>query len=245
MIREIITFNQNQIEDKAEEFFLSMLGKPSLENCEILNNQRKEALQIRENVRYELLPKAICKLYDQNDIDTQTLHLQGDKLKLEHSFISCDGFNKISPSNILSATLFIITCETILPQGNALDDLYVDMWQTAYLDAARSIIRQKRKDKLIMSDQDSFYISPSFGPGYYGMQLSELDKFYELLKGEDIGISIQRGLLHPLKTCTGIFIDLNEAEKDFNACMYCVGNHSQCEFCNEDGKIQRKKGKGI
>ena len=80
---------------------------------------------------------------------------------------------------------------------------------------------------------EKVYLSCEFGPGYFGMPVSESKSIMKIIDGEQIGIRVKEsGLIIPQKSCMGFFFVYNqpgiEAEVE---CMKCRGNSRGCEFC--------------
>jgi hypothetical protein len=105
------------------------------------------------------------------------------------------------------------------------------MWQTAYMDAARAYIKTLLESYWIEQSKEkkSIKVTNSYGPGFYGMDTNEIEKFHSFLEGNDIGVSLNGHMLIPTKSCTGIFLVVE-------ALLY--QQLLPCETCNTDGNCE-------
>lgn len=117
-----------------------------------------------------------------------------------------------------------------------LDLFYQDTWETACIDAARDKLREYLSNNVpwdfALGEKD-FFISSSFGPGYYGMDIADVSKFFELLDGDKIGIKLnQYGVMVPAKSNVGFFLVMKKEIKiPKDNCGDCLGNDKGCIFC--------------
>lgn len=76
------------------------------------------------------------------------------------------------------------------------ENLWLHLWNCAYLDGIRQMIGglELRTPKL------------SLGPGFYHIDVEIIDTLYNLLEGEQYGIKIKNHIFNPVYTCCGLFL---------------------------------------
>lgn len=113
-----------------------------------------------------------------------------------------------------------------------LEQYYIENWLISVLDSGRDWIRNYlfRKNSV----RYSCYVSDSFGPGFYGMTIETLPKFFEIIDSNSVGVELtENGGLKPLKSCIGIYL---VTKKDISHlmghdCINCAGNKFGCNAC--------------
>lgn len=113
-----------------------------------------------------------------------------------------------------------------------LEQYYVENWLIATLDAGRDWIRNYlfRKNSV----RHSCYVTDSFGPGFYGMTIETLPKFFEIIDGTSVGVTLKEsGSLKPLKSCIGIYLVTTKDVSHLmgHDCINCAGNKFGCNAC--------------
>ena len=103
-----------------------------------------------------------------------------------------------------------------------------------------------REDLSAQFPDRTLYLSDEFGPGYFGMPVSESKKFFKILDAESIGVWVKEsGLMIPQKSCTGFYLVYNRPDiKPEPECMRCRGNAAGCRFCAVRAELDRKSGEG-
>lgn len=106
-----------------------------------------------------------------------------------------------------------------------MDQLYADIWGSAFTDAVRFLMMEAFAVENRLSD--------SFGPGFYGMDVGEMEKIGTLLDFSTIGIELRNGkILVPLKACAGIVFAVDDGYRMMKReCMDCRGTHASCRLC--------------
>ena len=119
-----------------------------------------------------------------------------------------------------------------------MDQLYGDIWGTAYTDALRDmtmdiISKDSAKSNSVGGSLGNTGISDSFGPGFYGMDTGELAKLPLLVDFDGLGIRISEGGgLLPVKSCGGLVFRVNGRYRPLDsACRFCSGKDKECRFC--------------
>lgn len=158
--------------------------------------------------------------------------------------IKCDILERLTlkQDDIISGYLYTFHAPEILEDGKQeyeklplLEKYYVENWKIAVLDAGRDWIRNYLLQR---NNTDHthipYYVTDSFGPGFYGMGIEELPLFFEVLDGESVGVHLNKSkTMEPLKSCIGIYL---VTRKDISKlmgkdCINCVGNKLGCVAC--------------
>lgn len=129
---------------------------------------------------------------------------------------------------ITGAYAFLISQQPIIEKGqNTLEQLYTHIWQNAYLDAAREWLKE-----WIGKKYHSF-VSQSIAPGFYGIALHEMRKFYDIVAGQQTFVRLREdGMLEPEKSVLGMYLTLTEDINIFGRqCASCFARGKNCEFC--------------
>lgn len=125
-----------------------------------------------------------------------------------------------------------------------MDFLYADIWGTNYVDASMSILQKKIEEDMreTFAGAGEVYLSCEFGPGYFGMPVSDSQKIMKIIDGEQIGIRVKEsGLIIPQKSCMGFFFVYNRPGITAEAeCIRCRGNSKGCEFCRIRQEIEER-----
>lgn len=184
-----------------------------------------DALMMRELVEERIDLKAAYRYYDNFLLEETVLHIG------THSF-ECAAFEQLKADWIEGVYVYAITAGNYqMEELSVLLQVYADIWGTAFTDALRVLLVNELK-----KDGD---IGDSFGPGYYGMSVSEMPKLAELLDFNALGIEVrENGILLPIKSCAGILFRVNEKYQKLNdACRLCYGNIRTCKLCSVYPKL--------
>lgn len=123
---------------------------------------------------------------------------------------------------------YVISEQTIAENGQGtLEQLYTHIWQNAYLDAAREWLKEWIGQKW------ASFVSQSIAPGFYGIALEEMKKFYEIAGGQQTTVRLVKNeMLHPEKSVLGIHLTLKEHVNILGRqCANCPARGKNCEFC--------------
>lgn len=184
---------------------------------------RTAALQIRNHIEKNVEIRFSC-------IYCEEVQFQGRKVWIQGQLFTCNAFEQISATSVEGAYLYAVCAgDFALPQESLMNQLYADIWGTAFADAVRILIRKE------LAKQGS--LSESFGPGFYGMEVTEMEKMDALLDFESLGIQLKNSrIMVPLKSCAGIYFKINETYEKINTeCNSCMGTHSSCMLCQMQG----------
>lgn len=187
---------------------------------------REAAYQIRSLIGSDVKLRFACRYYDEINLTGKTLVIGGQ------SFV-CNAFEQIESGAVEGVYAYAVCAgEFDMPDKKIMDQLYADIWGTAFADAVRFVVRQRLEEEAALSE--------SFGPGFYGMDVSEISNLDKLLDFSRIGIELRNDtIMVPLKSCAGMFFKVNENYIPLNtACETCRGSHKSCRLCHVNGGSQ-------
>jgi len=217
----VITLQKAIMDEKATEYFIKICG--FYRDMKKYRSHLDKALQVRDKLGDRISPKAVLSFFDKPLFDGKNLLINNVKFE-------CLAFEQFDPQDLLGIYAYILSAgEFSFESGTMAEAFYADCWGTAYLDAGRDVLRQYIKNLYHTSD---VFVSDSFGPGYYGMQVSNLPNFFKILDASKIGVTLYgEQLMVPLKTCAGFYM---VSKKEMNLgrdCANCIGNQRGCQFC--------------
>ncbi len=233
MRNKVFIIERNETDKIAEDYFIKICGF----NREM--DKYKTMLQDSYSIRKKLLKKssikAIISSFDNNVISGNSIDINGVRFK-------CNAFEQIHRENIRRIYIYILTAGFFeLKDGSMLESVYADAWGTAYVDAGRDILRSVLSmDTYNKSNEnDENFVSDSFGPGYYGMDVIEVRNFFKALDSKKIGVKLKdSGLMEPVKSIAGFYIAVRDQNnlpgKD---CRACLSNEKGCCYCRAKNKL--------
>lgn len=234
MKNQIIHITMQEADLYAVDYFIRICGFNR--EGEKYEKLLKKGMEIKERIKDKVRIQAIVTSFDP-DI------LSGNTARMSDVTFVCNAFEQIEPESIREIYAYIITAGVYELDGSdpILEQLYADIWGTAYVDAGLEILKQKLIENVI-GTQDS--VTPvtenpapiymeSFGPGFYGMDVDQVGNFFQLLDGSQIGVSVRNNcLMVPLKSCSGFMVAVGDQSKLPAAdCKSCRADHKGCEFC--------------
>lgn len=87
--------------------------------------------------------------------------------------------------------------------------------------------------------QEGMRTSVILGPGYYGMRIQEAERICRMTDARQIGVSYEKGMLHPGFSLSGLFLEVPEQSMQLvNPCSYCIGDSGGCMWCEMRMKTQ-------
>lgn len=152
--------------------------------------------------------------------------------------LRCTAFSQIDPEWVEGVFAYAVSVGDFhLDDRSVMDQLYADMWGSAFADAAREMLVEEIAQECYsagLDDSEVYGISESFGPGFYGMDVSEMAKLSLLVDFDQVGIQLtESGLLLPEKSCAGIVFKVNDGYKPLGpGCQSCLGNKNGCSMCS-------------
>lgn len=167
--------------------------------------------------------------------------LEGESLTIQEHTLTSSAFYQLSNAHVerYYAYLLHLQDNPASSKWDRLSDrLFADIWETAFVDAGRDLVRTKF---VYMESEtgEGNTLSDSFGPGYYGMDPSQVETLYHLLAAEQIGVTLlSSGMMVPHKSCTGLYLAVEDpTELPRSGCSTCHGNSAGCAFCGKNPKI--------
>lgn len=223
MRRIYFTYDESILNEYAKEIFLNISGLNR--EGKKYDRMRLDSEMVRSLVINQFVPEVEC-LY------TDNVKLNDDSAIIEGTSFKCRAFDQLDDTSVNGAFVYAITSGNFqLPNESVINQLYADLWGTAYTDALRLFVMEQLEEQ--------YNISDSFGPGFYGMDMSETVKIAEIIDFNALGIELKdNGVMVPLKSCTGLYFTVNDKYKPLDAaCADCKGNHSSCRLCQMNGGL--------
>ena len=83
-------------------------------------------------------------------------------------------------------------------------------------------------------------LSDSFGPGFYGMDVGDMETLSSLLSFDDLDIELRHSrIIVPLKSCAGMYFSVNDNYEYLRQeCENCRGTHTSCKLCQIHGGVE-------
>lgn len=185
------------------------------------------------------------------DIRAVTAHWEGDcikggTLKKDDIELVCRAFSQIPDGIVKRIYAFVVTAGECLfsDSDSIIAQLFADTWGTAYVDVARLLLRDTFKaDMESAFPGENVSLSTYFGPGFYGMPMTESIRLNQLLSAESIGIHTrENGLMIPVKSSSGFYLATCDPQSlPGESCEECVGNTKGCAYCLSREKNIEKK----
>jgi hypothetical protein len=222
---QIIAIPTEDCDALADEYFMATSGidRPGPK----YERMRKEAFEIRERIRSRVNVKAIYSYYDMPALSGSTATIDG-------VVFHCNAFEQMNPESIQGVYVHLLTAgEYHLDGEPIMNQLFADIWGTAFTEAGRMRLEEMLEGQGALSD--------GFGPGFYGMESIQMKELTTLLDGAAIGVETRAtGILLPLKSCGGMTFRVDDSYIRLSTeCADCRGNKSGCAFCNIKNKERR------
>lgn len=217
--KHVITLSGSEIRGRAEKHFWKMSGfskenPPSsyqLEEIQDISDKAEQTMQVkllikREN-QLQILEKGmwLCEKWIEYNIP---LHLYEDQIQGLYTFL--------------------ITLDNVQKEENSLlEQLYLQIWQNAYLDAAREWLKDW------IGQQERCFVSQCVAPGFYGIPLQEISTLYDLIGGRQLGVKMSGDYcLYPEKSFIGMYFLMKKDLYIFGKrCSRCPAQGKNCAYC--------------
>lgn len=219
-----LNFKQEACDVMSENIFFKMSGIKG--NGKKSERMRKDAMNQRDIIQERVMAKATYVFYDE-------IRISGNQLEIGGQTLLCSAFEQLQNKKIDGAYVYALTAgDFSLPNEPVMNQLYADIWGSAYAEATRMLLIDELQKKARLSE--------GFGPGFYGMDVIEATKLAYLLDLDELGIEVRdNGILLPLKSCAGLYFSVSEDYETLNdACRSCLGNQKSCKLCNIHGGIK-------
>ena len=206
-----------QCAELGEKLFIeqSGVGKEGTK----FERMRKNAFKIRNSVEERINTRALYKYYDR-------FELKGDTLRAGGTAFKCTAFEQIDREAV-EGVLFYAACagDFELENVSVIDMLYADIWGNAFTDAVRFLLKEELEKFHMLSD--------SFGPGFYGMDVSYMKEMAQIIDFGELGMRLHKDrILLPLKSCAGMYLAVNDKYRKLHSeCQFCRGSRISCNLC--------------
>lgn len=240
MENQRIQLNIDDADQYAYDYFINICGFRDREGDKY-RRMLEHGMKIREKILGRVDLKAVATSFDR-DI------LSGNTAKVGDVTFVCNAFEQIDRESVQKIYAYLFTSGNFeLDDGDSIiDQLYADIWGTAYTDAGLEVLKNYLKADSDRSsagkgDAGKAFMLDSFGPGFYGMDVDQIGSFFEVLDGDLIGVKARtNSLMLPLKSCAGFFVIVNDDTRLPSAdCKSCHADHRGCEFCQ--ARIKRNQ----
>lgn len=229
--------NNIYVEEKFHKYHIEKYFSQIKGNDLLSEEERESANVILEKLKKTCNILSVSKVYTLPELSIKNGELLIDNLKIQGKLFKQESFH-----GIISLLVFLITTNGTNDsnarnnvqekESNLLDQYYETMWKYAALQGHRDNIIMEYKKQI-----DKGVFTPILGPGYYGIELTENRKLYDLLNGKELGIVLNdKNQFIPEDTICGFMIGMESMEaecKDIfeNPCKYCQAAKKACGFC--------------
>ena len=217
--------------DRAEALFIEESGVAK--DGEKYERMRESAFAIREELEDRVQVKGEYCYYDSFRLDGKTLTVFREDGS-EITSVDCLAFEQLDPASLEGVYVYAVSAgDYYLEDRPIMDQLYADIWGTAFTDAIRAMLVDAVR-KNCREEDVKFNTSDSFGPGFYGMDSFEMHKMPLLVDFDGMGMEVKEsGVILPLKSCAGIVFRVNDKYEHLNsACELCYGSKKTCSLCS-------------
>jgi len=219
---QIIRLDKSAGAVQAEAYFRVMCGYGK--NRKGVEERISRGLQTLTDIYEEINLQVLISEYSGKCVD-------GTELCLDNERLYCRALSQIPSGKVTRLYLFLLTAGEISSRNTSiLNQTYYDIWQTAYVDTARDLLRQYLIE---LDENQGKYVSDSFGPGFYGMEAGQISNFFSLLRAEKIKMELlESGFMSPAKSYAGFFLVTDDVQllpgKD---CECCMSSGRTCVYC--------------
>jgi len=228
MNNQTISITMAEADVFAMEYFMKICGL----NREGIKYQRmlKQGMEIKERIRDSVDIKAIVSYFPGSAIKNNTAVFNGVAFH-------CNAFQRFDPAHVLGVYIYILTAGFFEFEHDEpiLDQLYADIWGTAYVDAGIEVLKKYVEKELEGKHRyhEKITVLSSFGPGFYGMDVNQVSSFFEVLDGSKIGVHARsNSLMLPLKSCAGFYVAVDDkTDLPDSDCESCQSEYKNCAFC--------------
>ena len=148
---------------------------------------RNDAFRMRRVIEERIQIRAAYKYFDKVELSGQNAVFGGRTFR-------CSAFDQIDGNTVKGVYVYALSVGDFgFPEEPILDQLYADIWGSAFTDAVRLLMKKQIAKESMLSD--------SFGPGFYGMDVSEMGSLTSLLNLDELDIEIRNiRIMLPLKS---------------------------------------------
>lgn len=196
---QIVTLDKEPGREVAKAHFMDLCGYNR--GYEVSQERIDASLEALEDIYDQIEIKALYSEYGDNSVKGTILSLDGVDME-------CGALALIPSEEIKKVYIYLLKVGDIeFDEDNALNEIFYDFWESAYVFAGREILRKR-----LQEENPDLFVSGSLGPGFYEMNVFHLQEYFKLLEGEKIGMKlVSRGLMSPMKSFAGFFVLTREA----------------------------------
>ena len=232
----MVTISMAEADAFAMEYFRNICGLDR--EGDKYRRMREQSMDVLERIRPQIDIKAVMSEYPGNVIKNNLAEMEGIAF-------SCNAFQRMDPEHIEGVYAYVLTAGVfeLEEEGPFLNQLYADIWGTAYVDAGLAVLKQfVQEDQCKRGETSEVTVLEPFGPGYFGMDIGQVSKFFELLDGGKIGVSVRgNSLMLPLKSCVGFYLAVDgNVTLPTSDCRSCLSEYKNCNFCQASVKKNNK-----
>ncbi len=216
---EVLQFHKEVLCREAERLFMQIGGLDR--QGKRFATLRRRGIEIRSEINEQIDPKAIVSYYDRCVITRKE-----DVLVIDGVSLKCRAFAQLDEEQIWGAYVFFIHAGAYSVDNRpVMEQLMADMWGTAFVDATRMQFRKSLAEEAILSEE--------FGPGFFGMDVTQMKELAKLADPSMIGVEVRdTGILLPIKSCGGLYLHVKDGYMPLNsACLCCRGTATSCNYC--------------
>ena len=230
MKNTILRFEEQDVYEQAKEFFIQICGFREMKS----GSEKMLALGLaaRDRGVASIDIRAVVSAYDADVF-------RGDAVVIGDAAFDCPAFERVDRDCVEKVYAFLMTVGECAsrPEDGISAQVFADMWGTAYADAAletlETYIKQEMAREFPGRLEQTLFLSDSFGPGLYGMNVSLTKELFGLMDAESVGMRVNdSGMMLPVKSCSGFYFAVTD-DKDLPQlkCEDCGGNVLSCGFC--------------
>lgn len=230
MKNRIVGFDETEAFEKAKDYFIKICGFRLEEekHKKMLIRGMDARSQGMEGIRI----KAVISSFGGEVYQDHKVVIEGIEFK-------SPALEQVKKDSVIKIYAFVLTAGecSYSEEDDIVKQLFSDIWGTAYTDAARELlegyiakdVEQEYPERL----GKDLFLSDAFGPGFYGMEMSQANDLFRVMGAESIGMQVKEsGLMLPQKSCSGFyFIVTDPGNLPHPDCRGCIGNAMSCSFC--------------
>ena len=236
MNNQIIRFSVDEADRYAPDYFLNICGFKNREGDKYKRMLEHGNENSGKKSSAHLDMKAVVSSFGGEVIS-------GNSAKIGNVEFICNAFEQLKRENICRIYVYLFTSGNLElnEEDPIIDQLYEDIWGTAYTDAGLEVLKHHILDDFRRSYGEGGSSATAaeklrswtpFGPGFYGMDVDQIGKFFEVLDGDQIGVRARtNSLMLPLKSCAGFLVIVDDGFKlPLADCKSCHADQG-CEYC--------------
>lgn len=218
---------KNIINDINIHSYKKQVFKRFKELCGFFENREIDKDRIEEAVW------CFDKYFDYFNVKTIYSFYNKDVFEKNNIHINKNISDKFKESDIYGYIIFALQayCQNKINEKSVLKEFYFDVTGTAIVDSVRNILKYKFSNDSF-NGNNNFFVSDSFGIGFFGIENKEIFRFSEIIDCNKIDIFIsESGVMKPDKSFIGFFTVSKKEIIVKNCCESCIGNRKNCFLC--------------